>query len=365
MRSKIIGHARDGGVILAITLALIVLIEGGVRIFSHEKVTTDFAQGDALAVKDPVLGHLNAPNVRATVTAPEYKVDYEMNAQGLRAPAAFAPRAEPGVARILLVGDSFTIGHGVALEEAWGSRLERGLNEAGVRAEVINAGVPGYGTAAAALRLERAIDEFHPDFAIMAFVAHDLFGNAPIVDGADGARVASAQSDVVKSIKKSKKSELHSLNALRRLLMQSDGTYTSLYEMTPRKIFFEETPSERFLAQAEVTKALFARAHRNAAAKNVGFAVVSFPQLYQVLLRRGGDEAGAEVAGRIDEVFAAFAEAEGFDWIETLPALTAEYESAKRVPYFRYDGHFNARGNAVVAEEILNAVKDDVAARAR
>jgi hypothetical protein len=54
----------------------------------------------------------------------------------------FAPQPEPGVFRILALGDSTTFGWGVAQEQAWPAQLEAALRARGAEVEVINAGVP-------------------------------------------------------------------------------------------------------------------------------------------------------------------------------------------------------------------------------
>lgn len=47
--------------------------------------------------------------------------------------------------RILMIGDSFTYGHGVKNDEAYPSKLESSLLHSGLNVLVDNAGVPGYG----------------------------------------------------------------------------------------------------------------------------------------------------------------------------------------------------------------------------
>jgi lysophospholipase L1-like esterase len=54
----------------------------------------------------------------------------------------FTLQPQPGVFRILALGDSTTFGWGVAQEQAWPAQLEAVLRARGVAVEVINAGVP-------------------------------------------------------------------------------------------------------------------------------------------------------------------------------------------------------------------------------
>lgn len=63
------------------------------------------------------------------------------SAQRLRG-APFAPQPEPGVRRLVAIGDSTTFGWGVADGEAWPAQLQAELTRRGHRVEVLNAGVP-------------------------------------------------------------------------------------------------------------------------------------------------------------------------------------------------------------------------------
>lgn len=64
------------------------------------------------------------------------------NAQGWRAPRDYAYARRPGVARIVVLGDSFTFGERSRDEDVWPAQLERQLDAT----EAFNMGVRGYGT---------------------------------------------------------------------------------------------------------------------------------------------------------------------------------------------------------------------------
>jgi len=85
-----------------------------------------------------------------TVKAPQSFMTYvvSINQLGLRE-AHTTPRApSSSVRRIVVLGDSFTFGQGVDDATLFTTQLERRLNEgqSDTRYDVINAGVPGYGT---------------------------------------------------------------------------------------------------------------------------------------------------------------------------------------------------------------------------
>lgn len=71
---------------------------------------------------------------------------------------------------ILVVGDSFTYGEGVADDETWPAQLQEisGLN-------VINGGVFGYGIDQSYIRMKQLSDEYNPDIIIFSFISMGIF----------------------------------------------------------------------------------------------------------------------------------------------------------------------------------------------
>jgi hypothetical protein len=77
------------------------------------------------------------------------------------------------VKRIVSLGDSFTIGYEVALEDTFSHVLERELGRQGRRVEVLNAGVSGFGTAEEVVYLEREMWKYSPDLVLVSFFVND------------------------------------------------------------------------------------------------------------------------------------------------------------------------------------------------
>ena len=83
-----------------------------------------------------------------------------------------------GTIRVLGLGDSFTFGWGVQVEETFLKQLERGLQIRTARpVEVINAGVPGWGLAQYDRYLKRDGFQYSPDIIVIAYFADDLAGS--------------------------------------------------------------------------------------------------------------------------------------------------------------------------------------------
>src|SRR4051794_7938600 len=95
-------------------------------------------------------------------------------------------RRDPGTLRILALGDSFTFGVGAEAGESYPARLQEMLRARGLRAEVLNAGAPGYGVPDEAAWFARWGRPLAPDVVLVTvFIGNDLQDAAP-----GGARVA-------------------------------------------------------------------------------------------------------------------------------------------------------------------------------
>jgi lysophospholipase L1-like esterase len=95
---------------------------------------------------------------------------YRLNPANPETPGSFratapGPRAV-GRVRIVCLGGSTTYGHGVRPRDAWPAVLERVLEDEGIPAEVINGGVPGYGSRQILLRYRRDIARLRPDVVL-------------------------------------------------------------------------------------------------------------------------------------------------------------------------------------------------------
>jgi hypothetical protein len=90
---------------------------------------------------------------------------------------AVALKKPPGTFRILVLGDSFTVGASVRQEEAYPQRLETLLNQSATgRIEVVNAGVGGWDSFQYAQYYEHAGHRFSPDLVIIGFfVSNDTY----------------------------------------------------------------------------------------------------------------------------------------------------------------------------------------------
>jgi hypothetical protein len=97
---------------------------------------------------DPVIGFTYKPNAKAYEKGREYNALYQTNSLGLR-DREYGEKKE-GICRMLLLGDSFSVSHGLPVEESLSRQLERAIQEVvdldglNLRIEVINAAAGGY-----------------------------------------------------------------------------------------------------------------------------------------------------------------------------------------------------------------------------
>jgi hypothetical protein len=132
-----------------------------------------------LYAPDPPRRYRLQPGFRGTVTnRVEFDTRVAINRQGLRGPE-IGPKA-PGTFRVLVLGDSFAFGVGAQAEETYPAQLQRILRSRGTRAEVLNAGAPGFGVPDEVAWFQRWGWMLEPDVVLVTvFVGNDLQDAAP------------------------------------------------------------------------------------------------------------------------------------------------------------------------------------------
>ncbi len=111
----------------------------------------------------PVLGWRYAANHRSAA--------HQLNSAALRSTKDYSPRPGPGVLRIAAFGDSFVYGSEVENQDAWAALIEKDNPDL----EVLNYGVPGYGTDQAYLRYRLEGATFAPQVVLIGFPPTDLW----------------------------------------------------------------------------------------------------------------------------------------------------------------------------------------------
>lgn len=122
---------------------------------------------------DPPRRYRLSPGYQGTISnGVDFTVEVAINRGGLRGPEIAPASAE--TYRILVVGDSFPFGWGVAAEETLAARLDTSLGQ-GEAVQVLNGGVPGYGLPDVAAWLEAYGLPLEPQLVLVAiFLGNDL-----------------------------------------------------------------------------------------------------------------------------------------------------------------------------------------------
>ncbi|HEX6114133.1 MAG TPA: GDSL-type esterase/lipase family protein [Geminicoccaceae bacterium] len=102
---------------------------------------------------------------------------FTVNERGFRDHRDFSYEKPDGTIRIIALGDSHTQGFEVRQDRTYPAVIERFLDRRGLEAEVINAGISGFGTAEAALFLQHEGLRYAPDAVVLGFYANDFDDN--------------------------------------------------------------------------------------------------------------------------------------------------------------------------------------------
>ena len=163
---------------LAATALTLLALEGAARIArgymaSRAVVGTDFAE---YSEYDPLLGWRKRPAARLLFQRSEYAVPIAINSLGLRDPER-GHEAAGDTHRILALGDSFVEAYGVELAETATQVLEGALRDARCPVEVINGGTTGYSTDQAYLFYQSEGVEYSPRVVLLFFYYNDVLYN--------------------------------------------------------------------------------------------------------------------------------------------------------------------------------------------
>jgi len=103
--------------------------------------------------------------------------EFVTNSRGFRSHREHAYDKPDGVLRVICAGDSHTQGFECRQDFTYAAVMQRRLRQAGFKAEVINAGVSGFGTAEELVFIENEAVRYSPDAIVLGFFANDLDDN--------------------------------------------------------------------------------------------------------------------------------------------------------------------------------------------
>jgi lysophospholipase L1-like esterase len=256
---------------------------------------------------------------------PGATMTYALNSKGMR-----GPEPAPERPKVLFVGDSFTFGEGVRVEDTFPARIERALaGGAGPAPQMINAGVPGYGSQHEAERIASLLAEFKPRAVVLVYVPNDPI---PLDHSSNRGDDLLRRGDDARPA-------LYLVRLLSGVMSRPDGDraieewYLSYY-FGDRREYWEQTQRD--------VKGMKDRAVK-AGAK---FGVVLFPLLHRLAGRP---------FGKIHDAVAALSREIDAPYLDLSDALAREPDQALWV--HPTDHHPDARANEIAAEAMTPFVE--------
>jgi lysophospholipase L1-like esterase len=171
-------------ILLGLVLGL-VFAEGLLRLVDISRlqgVLKSFKGPSYVNTTHELFGWALVPNAEFTFESErhkEFKVQVKINSKGIR-DREYDYQKTPGTFRILVLGDSFSAAFQVPLEETWHELLESRLGQTSpCRIEIVNAGMPGWGTGQELLYYRHEGYKYDPDLILLQIFANDVYDNYP------------------------------------------------------------------------------------------------------------------------------------------------------------------------------------------
>ena len=159
------------------SLAISLLIaEGIVRQFFDDRIVL-FPRFHEMASYGKYTIRRLRPNTTFWHSSVDGSWKFVTNSKGFRSDTEYSYGKLNGTLRIITLGDSNTEGFECDQDKTYSSVIQRFLENRGIKAEVINAGVSGFGTAEALVFLENEGIKYSPDVVVLGYFANDADDN--------------------------------------------------------------------------------------------------------------------------------------------------------------------------------------------
>jgi len=333
--------------------------EAALRTAFVRLVTVPLVMEKVVCTYDEELGWRGLAGARTVHSGQEWRVEVKINARGLRS-KEYEYDKRVGAKRVVVLGDSYAFGYGVAQEVAFPSQLDSML---GQDVEVINLGTSGYSTDQQLLFLRREGVKYHPDLVIVAFYLNDAYdnliayynewyGKPRFVVGRDGA----LQLVGVPVPRFEGSSYLVSFVRRRWYALRDLVNVGSKFKRLEWFSIFDRSFAEE--GRWDVTERLLVEIDRVSRSHGAGMVLVVIPVVEQIYAR------GVRHPGITPEDFdldapqqrlVRFAQGAGIEVVDLLPLLREHAEG--RWLYFKADNHWNERGHRLAAEAFVEVVE--------
>lgn len=298
---------------------------------------------------DEKLGYKMAPHFEMRHVTTEFDNIIKINSEGLR-DVEHKDGKDPSSYRILVLGDSFTFGLGVDMEESYPKVLESMLNKNPLlngdkkRFEVINSGIQGFGTEQEFLYLKELGEKYKPDLVILGLYTNDI-------------------NDVMKGIpsgyiRSSIKNQIYFLSYLRGLQILLSKNFKEI--KTEILQLYQDTYPPEFENAIRKTKEFEIKIRDYSASIGAKTMVIIIPlslEIDRVEWEKKGfghlykDDFFSKNMTKFSDMFTEFGK---INDIPTLPLLEPFRNSTIKPLYYTHDTHWNKDGHRLAAESMYN-----------
>ncbi len=342
--------------------------------------------------RETEFGYSLLPNLRDESTQSDAGVSYRLstNPMGFRGRREIAVQPPPGTLRVLVLGDSFPFGVGVPDTDCFPVLAESLLNTAPTSEtqtappspawEVVNLGVPGWGTENALAFWQQNGRDLQADLLVLAFYKNDFSDNMrhELFQVQDGKVVASPRSNpsFLKRVARAVPfyrflcGHSHLVNFVRRALVVRESASHSV----PPSGASETVSSESSKPTADSGEGATWEAKRQVWAVQLAREKSVYRALMESLLQ---DAKSRKIpvlilllAGTEDLVYPwpsdqlkeatrlarEWASAGLTDYLETLEVVRGAEQAGTPI-FLPKDGHFSAEGNRLVAERLAEKIR--------
>lgn len=353
------------------------------ELFVHILLPQDVDAVLNIVQPDPIVGYIYKPNAKASESGREYEVSYSTNSLGLR--DREYDLNETGVFRVLLFGDSFSESHGLSLEKSLPKQIELHLQKEldrrniQIKAEVINASFGGYSPYHYWKSYGRWKSTFKPNLVLIGFYMGNDFQcedqniRYEIADGeivgwssGDSAPVTRRENPI-RNLRKwlASHSELY-------VLMRNFFYYNDILGFLTSKAKAQESagqlkpylvPEQKEIRpEREKCFGYLKRLKEEAASDGVPVALITIPvkleidrkYLEGIVKTQGIDTKNVD----LEQPYKALSEFCGSVNIALMnPSDALKTHNVNETCYFRYDGHWNAKGIEVAAISVVRQWK--------
>ncbi len=348
--------------IAAGSVAALLLMEGLLRLFPGLlPVELHLALVDR-GVPHPAIGNLPAPNSTGTIWTRDFKVTHRVDAVGFRNAGPW-----PSHPDVVVIGDSLVFGYGVGIEDAWPQRVATLTGST-----IVNLGLIGAGPQQYQRIYETFVEGLQPEVLIIGFFASNEFWDAQqyqrwLESGAGGnymewrdfGRPTAAEltqwPDRLALVLRKHSHVANLLNfagrALRRrnspdnahILTLASGERLRLDLNYLKAIGKNSQPDNPFF---DISLGALQAIHRQATAAGTELLIVFQPskeEVYLPLINREPLDPAGPLQRRLDQL--------GITYLDLVPLFRTRAQAGERL-FFENDGHPNAAGYKLIAEQV-------------